>query len=253
MVRPPCYERLNAKTGNSTEEEDVKKTGLRRGGKSCRLKWTNCSRHDNNFTPEEEELIVRLHAAIGSRWSIIAQQLPGRTDNDVKNCWNTQLRKKLSDMGIDHVTHKPFSKVLADYANIGSLPEAGSARIGSLNRDSKNSFIFDSMQFPNPQEASFSNANPHLPTLTEQTQENSTLSWRDYIVDDPFPQADDEQRKENKIVIENDIKQEEKHELSINDFEASSSSSSSFVEAMLDRQNDMLLEFPGLLEESFLD
>jgi myb proto-oncogene protein len=70
-------------------------------------------KHDN-FTSEEEDLIVKLHAAIGSRWSIIAQQLPGRTDNDVKNNWNTKLKKKLSQMGIDPVTHKPFSKLIAD-------------------------------------------------------------------------------------------------------------------------------------------
>nr|TKS12467.1 putative MYB transcription factor family protein [Populus alba] len=58
-------------------------------------------------------------------WSIIAQQLPGRTDNDVKNYWNARLRKKLSEMGIDPVTHKPFSKILADYGNIGGLVNLG--------------------------------------------------------------------------------------------------------------------------------
>nr|GMD98698.1 transcription factor MYB35-like [Ipomoea batatas]GME02176.1 transcription factor MYB35-like [Ipomoea batatas] len=46
--------------------------------------------------------------------TIIAQQLPGRTENDVKSLWNTKLKKKLSAMGIDPVTHKPFSQILAD-------------------------------------------------------------------------------------------------------------------------------------------
>ncbi|GAV83857.1 Myb_DNA-binding domain-containing protein, partial [Cephalotus follicularis] len=124
--------------------------GLRRCGKSCRLRWTNYLRPDlkhESFTPQEEEMIVRLHAAIGSRWSIIAQQLPGRTDNDVKNYWNTKLRKRLSEMGIDPVTHKPFSQILADYGNIGGLPKTGT-RIGSLNRDLKNAFISKSDQYP---------------------------------------------------------------------------------------------------------
>lgn len=50
------------------------------------------------------------------RWSNIAAQLPGRTDNDVKNYWNTKLKKKLSGMGIDPVTHKPFSQLIAEIA-----------------------------------------------------------------------------------------------------------------------------------------
>ncbi|KAL5077789.1 hypothetical protein RYX36_016773, partial [Vicia faba] len=76
--------------------------------KKNRLRWSNNVVDDKLFTSEEEDLIVKLHSAIGSRWSIIAQQLPGRTNNDVKNNWNTKLEKKLSQMGIDPVTHKPF-------------------------------------------------------------------------------------------------------------------------------------------------
>ncbi|XP_022737321.1 transcription factor MYB35-like [Durio zibethinus] len=186
MVRPPCCDKLNVKKGLWSEEEDAKmlayvskhgtgnwtavpkKAGLRRCGKSCRLRWTNYLRPDlkrESFTPQEEELIIRLHAAIGSRWSIIAQQLPGRTDNDVKNYWNTKLRKKLSEMGIDPVTHKPFSQILADYGNIGGLPKSR-ARIGSLNRDMKNAFLTRPEPFPPPATAAegFSNINNRLMT-----------------------------------------------------------------------------------------
>ncbi|XP_038689570.1 transcription factor MYB80-like [Tripterygium wilfordii] len=48
------------------------------------------------------------------RWLLIAAQLPGRTDNDVKNPWNTKLKKKLSGMGIDPVAQKPFSHLMAE-------------------------------------------------------------------------------------------------------------------------------------------
>ncbi|GKF24775.1 transcription factor MYB35-like protein [Tanacetum coccineum] len=54
-------------------------------------------------------------------WSLIAQQLPGRTSNDVKNHWNTKLKKKLSKMGINPITHKPFGQLLSDYGNINDI------------------------------------------------------------------------------------------------------------------------------------
>lgn len=57
------------------------------------------------------------------RWSLIAAQLPGRTDNDVKNHWNTKLKKKLSGMGIDPVTHKPFSHLMAEIATTLAPPQ----------------------------------------------------------------------------------------------------------------------------------
>ncbi|KAL0404560.1 UNVERIFIED_CONTAM: Transcription factor [Sesamum radiatum] len=74
------------------------KIGLKRCGKSCRLRWLNYLRPNikhGGFTEEEDNIICSLYISIGSRWSIIAAQLPGRTDNDIKNYWNTRLKKKL--------------------------------------------------------------------------------------------------------------------------------------------------------------
>lgn len=48
-----------------------------------------------NFTDEEDDLIIRLHKLLGNRWSLIAKRVPGRTDNQVKNYWNSHLSKKL--------------------------------------------------------------------------------------------------------------------------------------------------------------
>ncbi|XP_010551900.1 PREDICTED: transcription factor WER [Tarenaya hassleriana] len=75
-----------------------KKTGLKRCGKSCRLRWMNYLSPNvkrGNFTEQEEDLIIRLHKLLGNRWSLIAKRVPGRTDNQVKNYWNTHLSKKL--------------------------------------------------------------------------------------------------------------------------------------------------------------
>ncbi|XP_010262233.1 PREDICTED: transcription repressor MYB6-like [Nelumbo nucifera] len=84
--------------GDGKWKELPKKAGLNRCGKSCRLRWLNYLRPGikrGNISAEEEELIMRLHRLLGNRWSLIAGRLPGRTDNEIKNYWNTSLSKKL--------------------------------------------------------------------------------------------------------------------------------------------------------------
>ncbi|CAI0430601.1 unnamed protein product [Linum tenue] len=117
MGRAPCCDKANVKKGPWSPEEDARlksyiqqhgtggnwialpqKIGLKRCGKSCRLRWLNYLRPNikhGGFSEEEDNVICSLYVTIGSRWSIIAAQLPGRTDNDIKNYWNTRLKKKL--------------------------------------------------------------------------------------------------------------------------------------------------------------
>ncbi|KAL7184361.1 hypothetical protein ACSBR2_026502 [Camellia fascicularis] len=58
-----------------------------------------------NFTQEEDELIIHLHRLIGNKWSLIAARMPRRTDNEIKNYWNTHIKRKLLIRGIDPQTH----------------------------------------------------------------------------------------------------------------------------------------------------
>ncbi|KAF8109642.1 hypothetical protein N665_0094s0107 [Sinapis alba] len=117
MGRAPCCDKTVVKKGPWSQEEDAMlksyiekhgtgnnwialphKIGIKRCGKSCRLRWLNYLRPNlkhGGFTGEEDYIICSLYITIGSRWSIIASQLPGRTDNDIKNYWNTRLKKKL--------------------------------------------------------------------------------------------------------------------------------------------------------------
>nr|QIG55694.1 MYB transcription factor [Paeonia suffruticosa] len=75
-----------------------KNSGLCRCGKSCRLRWANHLRPNlkkGSFSPDEERIIVELHASLGNKWACMAAQLPGRTDNEIKNYWNTRVKKRL--------------------------------------------------------------------------------------------------------------------------------------------------------------
>ncbi|MCD7455913.1 myb-like DNA-binding domain containing protein [Datura stramonium] len=116
MGRKPCCSKEGLNKGAWTPLEDKilidyikvhgegkwrnlpKRAGLKRCGKSCRLRWLNYLRPDikrGNISPDEEDLIIRLHKLLGNRWSLIAGRLPGRTDNEIKNYWNTNIGKKL--------------------------------------------------------------------------------------------------------------------------------------------------------------
>ncbi|KAF3319964.1 transcription repressor MYB5-like protein [Carex littledalei] len=107
-----------------------RRAGLRRCGKSCRLRWMNYLRPSIRRGPislAEEDLILRLHRLLGNRWSLIAGRIPGRTDNEIKNYWNTHLSKKLISQGIDPRTHKPLSD--NNYSIIGSSNNKGNSNV----------------------------------------------------------------------------------------------------------------------------
>ncbi|KAJ7296211.1 hypothetical protein O6H91_08G008500 [Diphasiastrum complanatum] len=127
MGRAPCCNKVGISKGPWKPEEDQlliryieeqgegnwraipKQAGLLRCGKSCRLRWLNYlspNTKRGNISEDEEDLIVTLHSLLGNRWSLIAGRIPGRTDNEIKNYWNTRLSKKLISKGLHTKTHK---------------------------------------------------------------------------------------------------------------------------------------------------
>ncbi|XP_010914802.1 transcription factor MYB61 [Elaeis guineensis] len=123
------------KYGHGCWSSVPKLAGLQRCGKSCRLRWINYLRPDlkrGSFSQQEEDLIIELHAVLGNRWSQIAAQLPGRTDNEIKNLWNSCIKKKLRQRGIDPNTHKPLSETE------GGEDKAGSSELKPLAPPSGN-------------------------------------------------------------------------------------------------------------------
>ncbi|KAL6650454.1 hypothetical protein ACP70R_009379 [Stipagrostis hirtigluma subsp. patula] len=183
MGRAPCCDKNNVKKGPWSPEEDAKlkefiekhgtggnwialpqKAGLRRCGKSCRLRWLNYLRPNikhGEFTEHEDRVICSMYASIGSRWSIIASQLPGRTDNDIKNYWNTKLKKKLlgsSAAAPPHRVPRPHHQrplnLMLQHSSSTSLPQptyssffSGAGAAGSLHDP-----IIPSLALPPPQD-----------------------------------------------------------------------------------------------------
>ncbi|TVU04666.1 hypothetical protein EJB05_47796 [Eragrostis curvula] len=168
MGRQPCCDKQGVKRGPWTAEEDKKLisfilthgrccwralpklAGLLRCGKSCRLRWTNYLRPDLKrglLTAAEEQIVIDLHAKLGNRWSKIAARLPGRTDNEIKNHWNTHIKKKLIKMGIDPATHQPLANSNAatsqSTVTIESAKSSNSGDMQSLKECSQ-----ETMQIP---------------------------------------------------------------------------------------------------------
>ncbi|XWS28300.1 hypothetical protein CRYUN_Cryun25bG0056000 [Craigia yunnanensis] len=121
--------------GQGCWSDVARNAGLQRCGKSCRLRWINYLRPDlkrGAFSPQEEELIVHLHSILGNRWSQIAARLPGRTDNEIKNFWNSTIKKRLKNLAStpspnasDLSTSEPNKDAMVGFTSIqeqGLLP-----------------------------------------------------------------------------------------------------------------------------------
>uniref|UniRef100_A0A8R7P051 Uncharacterized protein n=2 Tax=Triticum urartu TaxID=4572 RepID=A0A8R7P051_TRIUA len=154
----PCCQKLGLKQGKWTKEEDgilanyiaqhgegswrslPKNAGLLRCGKSCRLRWLNYLRgglRRGNFSKKEDDLIVKLHATNGNRWSLIASHLPGRTDNEIKNYWNLHLRRQFHSFKKTYTTNNSTTITIdINMISATNRKRRGGQALGQLPRSS---------------------------------------------------------------------------------------------------------------------
>ncbi|XP_030939291.1 transcription factor MYB62-like [Quercus robur] len=127
----------------------AKRSGLRRTGKSCRLRWLNYLKPDvkrGNLSPQEQLLILELHCKWGNRWSKIAQHLPGRTDNEIKNYWRTRVQKQARHLKID-TNSVAFQDIIRNYW----MPRL----LQRIQESSSSGVLFQNSAIPQPLDSAY--------------------------------------------------------------------------------------------------
>ncbi|KAF2285030.1 hypothetical protein GH714_036289 [Hevea brasiliensis] len=206
MVRAPYFDKNGLKKGAWSPEEDYKLrayimryghwnwrelpkyAGLQRCGKSCRLRWMNYLRSGvkhGNYSKEEEDLIIKLHKQLGNKWSRIAAQLPGRTDNEIKNYWHTHLKKLTKESNSEPGLKEDYSmEQPSETSQCEVISKNGDLKVEKFVPDTPSHGILESSPLsPEPSSSELS----HWTSDSALVTVSSTSSSSDWIAEDSLP------------------------------------------------------------------
>ncbi|KAL9297215.1 hypothetical protein ACSQ67_023111 [Phaseolus vulgaris] len=190
---------------------------LNRCRKSCRLRWLNYLKPNikrGDFSEDEIDLMIRLHKLLGNRWSLIAGRLPGRTSNDVKNYWNTNMRRKVHSHNKDdennnnnnvkesetgwkpHQVIKPVPRALPKASSLVQGKVMSSSKVGVsegvslgcenwwetlLDEKEENIAVDDMMWFPGAKDGEFELWDEELGSIASDFLEEAQ-TWSDFLL-----------------------------------------------------------------------
>jgi hypothetical protein len=158
--------------------------GEKRSGKQCRERWHNHLNPEikkSEWSSEEKRKLIDLHETFGNHWSKIAENLPGRTDNSIKNCFYSLIRKNMRKYN----RKRPESeKIKGSIKTLLKKPKIRSILLENDVPEEEETIVDANAEIARPKPISLSYSSISSPTTAESTP----LDGQSFVLNDQLSQ-----------------------------------------------------------------